>query len=176
MVIHVAIVAARAGPVAALYEQHRAHHVGMFPDLEDQLCSWVAGDKSPDRLDALVWAGTELMLSGSYGEISMVAVGSVWASGIGDRDPMVNGILQTIARRAAEREREQQGDAGAPQGDAEPEPTEAQLEHAAGLASMLGRLRDWGGLQWQVGRWSTVACTRSLPITARLRGTLPSPI
>ena len=52
----------RAEPVSALYEQGRVHHVGFFPDLEDQLCEWVPGDKSPDRLDALVWAITDLML------------------------------------------------------------------------------------------------------------------
>jgi len=52
----------RAEPVSALYEQGRVHHVGFFPDLEDQLCEWVPGDTSPDRLDALVWAITELML------------------------------------------------------------------------------------------------------------------
>lgn len=52
----------RAEPVAALYEQGRVHHVGTLPDLENQLCQWVPGDKSPDRLDALVWAITELML------------------------------------------------------------------------------------------------------------------
>lgn len=56
--------ATRAEPVAALYEQGRIHHVGTFPALEDQLCSWVPGDKSPDRLDALVWAATALMLDG----------------------------------------------------------------------------------------------------------------
>ena len=52
----------RAEPVAALYEQGRVHHVGTFPELEDQLCSWTPGDRSPDRLDALVWGVTELML------------------------------------------------------------------------------------------------------------------
>jgi len=52
----------RAEPVSALYEQGRIHHVGFFGDLEDQLCEWVPGDTSPDRLDALVWAFTELML------------------------------------------------------------------------------------------------------------------
>jgi phage terminase large subunit-like protein len=50
----------RAEPVAALYEQGRIHHVGSFPDLEDQLCTWLPGGTSPDRLDALVWAFTEL--------------------------------------------------------------------------------------------------------------------
>jgi len=51
----------RAEPVSALYEQGKIHHVGCFPDLEDQLCEWVPGDKSPDRLDALVWLVYELM-------------------------------------------------------------------------------------------------------------------
>ena len=59
--------ATRAEPVAALYEQGRIHHVGTFGVLEDQLCSWVPGDKSPDRLDALVWGFTELMVSGRTG-------------------------------------------------------------------------------------------------------------
>jgi phage terminase large subunit-like protein len=51
----------RAEPVAALYEQGRAHHVGAFPSLEDQMCQWMPGEKSPDRMDALVWAITQLM-------------------------------------------------------------------------------------------------------------------
>ena len=51
----------RAEPVAAAYEQHRVHHVGAFPKLEDQLTTWTPQDgTSPDRLDALVWAVTEL--------------------------------------------------------------------------------------------------------------------
>jgi len=54
----------RAEPVAALYEQGKVHHVGAFPELEDQMCTWVPGDDSPDRMDALVWALTELMLEG----------------------------------------------------------------------------------------------------------------
>jgi phage terminase large subunit-like protein len=52
----------RAEPVAALYEQGKVHHVGILPELEDQLCTWTPGDASPDRLDALVWLLTELML------------------------------------------------------------------------------------------------------------------
>lgn len=52
----------RAEPVAALYEQGKVHHVGLFAELEDQLCSWVPGEDSPDRLDALVWGLTELMV------------------------------------------------------------------------------------------------------------------
>lgn len=47
----------RAEPVAALYEKGRVHHAGVFPDLEDQMCSYSGNaGRSPDRLDALVWA------------------------------------------------------------------------------------------------------------------------
>lgn len=52
----------RAEPVAGLYEQGRWHHVGVFAQLEDQLCNWVPGHESPDRLDALVWAGFALIV------------------------------------------------------------------------------------------------------------------
>jgi phage terminase large subunit-like protein len=55
--------AVRAEPIAAFYEQGKAHHVGTFPELEDQLCQWTPAENySPDRLDALVWAATDLML------------------------------------------------------------------------------------------------------------------
>ena len=60
--------AARAEPVAALYEAGRAAHAGTFPALEDEMCGLLAGGAyhgpghSPDRADALVWALTELML------------------------------------------------------------------------------------------------------------------
>lgn len=58
----------RAEPVAALYEQGRVHHVGLFHQLEDQMCTWEpdSGQASPDRMDALVWAISELMVSGRY--------------------------------------------------------------------------------------------------------------
>ena len=52
----------RAEPVAALYERGRVQHVGAFPELEDQMTRWAGLGPSPDRLDALVWALTELML------------------------------------------------------------------------------------------------------------------
>lgn len=69
----------RAEPVAGLYEQGRVHHVGCFSKLEDQMCAWdpsapasrarrecviatQSRSTSPDRMDALVWALTELML------------------------------------------------------------------------------------------------------------------
>jgi phage terminase large subunit-like protein len=53
----------RAQPVAALYEQGRVSHVEVFPELEEQLTTWTPeSGTSPDRLDALVWALTELMV------------------------------------------------------------------------------------------------------------------
>lgn len=54
----------RAEPIAALYEQGRVRHAGALPDLEDQMCAYTGapGDASPDRLDALVWALSDLML------------------------------------------------------------------------------------------------------------------
>lgn len=55
----------RAEPVSALYQQGRVHHVGLFPELEDQLCTWIQGEKSPDRLDALVWAISDLRSPGA---------------------------------------------------------------------------------------------------------------
>jgi phage terminase large subunit-like protein len=56
----------RAEPISALYEQGRVHHVGGFPELEDQMVSWTPeSDASPDRMDALVWALTELSNGGS---------------------------------------------------------------------------------------------------------------
>ncbi|GGC38053.1 large terminase [Novosphingobium marinum] len=61
--------AARAEPVAALYEVGRVRHAGHFPQLEDELCGLMAGGgyegpgRSPDRADALVWALSELMLN-----------------------------------------------------------------------------------------------------------------
>lgn len=53
----------RAEPVSALYEQGKVHHVGLFGQLEDQLTTWTPGDTSPDRLDSVVWALSDLMLS-----------------------------------------------------------------------------------------------------------------
>jgi phage terminase large subunit-like protein len=66
--------AARAEPVAALYEQGRVSHVGTFPALEDQLVTWepAGGERSPDRLDALVWGFTQLMIEGQ--EIGTIKV------------------------------------------------------------------------------------------------------
>ena len=59
--------AVRAEPIAALYEQGKICHVGRFPQLEEQMLNMSSagyvGAKSPDRLDALVWALSDLMLA-----------------------------------------------------------------------------------------------------------------
>jgi phage terminase large subunit-like protein len=61
----------RAEPIAALYEQGRVHHLGLFPELEDQMCAFTSdahgnlsrsAGYSPDRVDALVWALTDLLV------------------------------------------------------------------------------------------------------------------
>jgi hypothetical protein len=56
--------ATRAEPIAAIAEQGRDHHVGVFAALEDELCIWTPGDDSPNRLDAKVWAITDLSNNG----------------------------------------------------------------------------------------------------------------
>lgn len=61
--------ATRAEPVAAINEQGRDHHVGSFPKLEDELCLWMQGDASPNRLDAKVWMMTELL---SVGRVQVI--------------------------------------------------------------------------------------------------------
>lgn len=61
----------RAEPISALYEQGRIHHCGQFPELEDQMSEFTTDfdvderGYSPDRVDALVWGFTDLMLGGS---------------------------------------------------------------------------------------------------------------
>lgn len=56
----------RAEPVAALYAQGRVRHVGPYPELEDEMVDFgpdgLSSGRSPDRLDALVWAVTSLLL------------------------------------------------------------------------------------------------------------------
>ena len=69
----------RAEPISALYEQGRVHHVGAFPRLEDQMCAFTVDFNrtemgySPDRVDALVWGLTELMIEGDGGRRFMIA-------------------------------------------------------------------------------------------------------
>jgi hypothetical protein len=60
--------------VAALYQQGRVHHIGTFPQLEDQMTNFTsdidraAAGYSPDRVDALVWAFSELLVEPMKGE------------------------------------------------------------------------------------------------------------
>lgn len=74
--------AVRAEPVSALYEQGKISHVGAFPALEDQLSSFASdfdrarAGYSPDRLDALVWAFTELMVKDRANDLSNIAGGA----------------------------------------------------------------------------------------------------
>lgn len=55
----------RAEPISSLYEQRRVKHKGVFSTLEDEMAEWTPGEKSPNHLDAMVWALTDLMVSGS---------------------------------------------------------------------------------------------------------------
>lgn len=70
---------ARAEPVAALYEQGKVSHVGSFIHLEDQMCAMTPGgyigDGSPDRMDAAVWALSDLMLKAGYDYPTAMLVG-----------------------------------------------------------------------------------------------------
>ena len=67
--------AVRAEPIASLYEQGRVHHVGYFSELEEQMCEWEPGvsKDSPDRMDAMVWAMTEL----SEGSATLTSLSSL---------------------------------------------------------------------------------------------------
>ncbi len=57
----------RAEPISALYEQGKVHHVGAFPVLEDQLCTFEPGSTdSPDRLDAMVYAISDLQVEHGF--------------------------------------------------------------------------------------------------------------
>jgi phage terminase large subunit-like protein len=72
--------AVRAEPVSALYEQARIHHVGVFPDLEDQMCTWLpTDDESPDRMDACLAAGTSVLTARGEVPVEDVVPGeAVW--------------------------------------------------------------------------------------------------
>jgi len=89
---------ARAEPVSALYEQGRVHHIGTFPHLEDQMCAFTTdfdrarAGYSPDRVDGLVWALTELLV-----------------------EPMKNNAFYELTRQRVEAMRQQQSRVEAPQ-------------------------------------------------------------
>lgn len=85
----------RAEPVSQLYEQKKVHHVGYFSDLEDQLCEYTPDGSmgySPDRMDALVWGVTELMV-GTIPHEGLMDYYRQEARAIKDR---VSGVVPTI--------------------------------------------------------------------------------
>ena len=89
---------ARAEPVSALYEQGRVHHIGAFPQLEDQMCAFTpdfdraSAGYSPDRVDALVWGLTELLV-----------------------EPMKNYAFYEVTRQRVEEMRQKQAQVTPPQ-------------------------------------------------------------
>ncbi len=82
----------RAEPIASLYEGSATippsvHHVGVYPELEAEMCEWTPEAESPDRMDALVWCLSELMLKRQGGTMrSSVPRGRL--PGVADRDRM----------------------------------------------------------------------------------------
>lgn len=64
----------RAEPVSSLYQQHRIHHVGTFPELEEQMITWNPQDPpkewSPDRMDSMVWGFHELIVPADVARVS----------------------------------------------------------------------------------------------------------
>jgi phage terminase large subunit-like protein len=65
---------ARAEPIVLLYAQKRVRHAAAFPELEDEMCSFGAEgfNRSPDRVDALVWALTDLFAGGEGPRVRML--------------------------------------------------------------------------------------------------------
>jgi phage terminase large subunit-like protein len=85
----------RAEPVSQLYEQKKISHVGYFPELEDQLCEYTADGSmgySPDRMDAMVWGFTELMV-GSIAHEGLMDYYRQQAQAVADRLKGVNPAL-----------------------------------------------------------------------------------
>lgn len=74
----------RAEPVAALYEQGRVHHIGVFEELETQMCGWTpqSNERSPDRMDALVWAVTELLIDIDDAPMALATTGEFQISSV----------------------------------------------------------------------------------------------
>jgi len=70
----------RAEPVAALYQQTKVSHVGSFPKLEDQMTSYDGSGDSPDRMDAMVWGASDILVKGVKTAVAAVGVAqaSTW--------------------------------------------------------------------------------------------------
>jgi phage terminase large subunit-like protein len=82
----------RAEPVAALYEQGRIHHLGIFEELEQEQQTWTPDERwSPNRLDALVWGLTNLgLIKGGPGAL-LTAKGEVPRNTVSQRERELNG-------------------------------------------------------------------------------------
>lgn len=81
----------RAEPVGTLYEKGLVHHVGVLATLEEQMTSWEPGMESPDRMDALVWGLTELLVGNARLRVAMLsendlAGANYWRSGTEPED------------------------------------------------------------------------------------------
>lgn len=84
----------RAEPVASLYEQGKVHHVGTYPALEDQMCEWVPGDKSPDRCLA---AGTTIDTISGPTPIEEVCLGDLVLTRRGYKEVIASGMTDDAA-------------------------------------------------------------------------------
>jgi phage terminase large subunit-like protein len=104
---------ARAEPVASLYEQGLVHHIGFLKELEDQQCNFTGapGQKSPDRMDALVWALTDLLI-GKHGRRPGTAVPMAatrfnrpeWQRRVEEAEEQYQQVVATGAHRAEDDE------------------------------------------------------------------------
>jgi hypothetical protein len=111
----------RAEPVSALYDQGRMHHIGTFVQLEDQMTSFTSdfdrqsAGYSPDRVDALVWAVTDLMLTEmkgyayyevarrmAMGETKAEIAGTVSVNGEPPKHESLQDIYERVQREIAE--------------------------------------------------------------------------
>ncbi len=90
----------RAEPVAMLYKGGRVYHSHPMPELEDELCTWVPGEtkQSPNRLDAVVWALTELMLTSTRAKVMS-------AKRFGEEPIYRRGDLVLVGERFIDKER-----------------------------------------------------------------------
>ena len=96
--------AVRAEPIAAIYEQGRAHHVGVFYRLEDEMCLWMPGQSSPNRMDALVWAGASLALGKQPAKIQTAHVDLFRSNPIMPNAPMPARPMSEVAQLLREYE------------------------------------------------------------------------
>jgi Terminase RNaseH-like domain len=91
--------AIRAEPIAVLYENNLVYHVGEYDKLEFQMFNWKQGNKSPDRMDAMVWGLTLLLNESSYSDSSPVVVEEITEF---EENPYMNALTKLeLLERAA---------------------------------------------------------------------------